>query len=59
MVGVLALLKSLKLDASVEELTDAMQSSAKDLGKSGKDKNFGNGLVQAYDAAMKLTRARM
>ena len=53
--GVLALLKSLKPEATFQELVEVMQESARDLGKNGKDKNFGHGLVQAFDAAALLT----
>lgn len=52
--GVLALLKSFKPDATPEELIDAMQSSAEDLGSTGKDKDFGHGLVQAFAAVERL-----
>jgi hypothetical protein len=49
--GVLALLKSFKPDATPEELIDAMQKAAEDLGGNGKDKKYGHGLVQAFAAA--------
>jgi subtilisin family serine protease len=48
--GVLALLKSFKPDATPEELVGALQNSAEDLGGSGKDRQFGHGLVQAFSA---------
>ena len=48
--GVLALLKSFKPNATPAELVDALFGSAEDLGESGKDSRFGNGLAQAYAA---------
>lgn len=50
--GVLALLKSFKPTATPAELVDALMSSAEDLGESGKDNSYGNGLAQAYAAAL-------
>jgi len=48
--GVLALLASFKPNADPEDYIDAIQQSAEDLGRSGKDQEFGYGLVQAYAA---------
>ena len=52
--GVLALLKSFKPTATPAELVDALLSSAEDLGDSGKDDRYGNGLAQAYAAALHM-----
>lgn len=49
--GVFALLKSFKPNATPAELVEALLQSAEDLGESGKDKRYGNGLAQAYAAA--------
>jgi len=57
--GVLALLKSFKPDASAEELIEAMEAAAEDLGQPGKDRRFGNGLVQAFAAAEYLNGASL
>eukprot|EP00977_Amphora_coffeiformis_P003400 scaffold630_cov174-Amphora_coffeaeformis.AAC.20 len=48
--GVAALLRAEFPDVSAEEIADAMLNSAMDLGSSGRDPSFGNGLVQALDA---------
>eukprot|EP00541_Cyclophora_tenuis_P014593 CAMPEP_0116563212 /NCGR_PEP_ID=MMETSP0397-20121206/12607_1 /TAXON_ID=216820 /ORGANISM="Cyclophora tenuis, Strain ECT3854" /LENGTH=344 /DNA_ID=CAMNT_0004089629 /DNA_START=163 /DNA_END=1194 /DNA_ORIENTATION=+ len=48
--GVAALLFSAKPGATPAEIRDAMYTTAKDLGASGRDNQFGHGLVQAKDA---------
>jgi len=48
--GVLALLASFKPEASPSDYIRAIERSAEDLGAPGKDREFGNGLVQAYAA---------
>jgi len=47
--GVLALLIS-KFDATSQEYIDAIEQSAEDLGDDGKDREYGYGLVQAFQA---------
>jgi len=54
--GVLALLRS-KFDATPEEYIKAIEEAAEDLGSSGKDREFGHGLIQAHDALMYLEEA--
>jgi subtilisin family serine protease len=48
--GVAALLWSAKPDATVDEITEAIQETAEDLGKDGKDRFYGHGFVLALDA---------
>jgi serine protease len=48
--GVAALLFSFKPDATTTEIRDAMQQSAEDLGGSGRDNSYGEGLVLAMRA---------
>jgi len=48
--GVLALLASFKPEAEPSEYIRAIENSAEDLGAPGKDREFGNGLIQAYAA---------
>jgi serine protease len=48
--GVAALLFSFKPDATATEIRDAMQQSAEDLGASGRDNSYGDGLVLAMRA---------
>jgi serine protease AprX len=55
--GVLALLAGAFPAASVEQLEDALTRSAKDLGNSGPDNQFGFGLVRALNAFMLLRDA--
>jgi len=54
--GVLALLMS-KFDATSQEYIDAIEQSAEDLGEDGKDREYGYGLVQAYQALEYLDEA--
>jgi len=48
--GVAALVWSAKPTATNQEVRNAMNSTAIDLGTAGRDNSFGNGLVQAFDA---------
>jgi hypothetical protein len=48
--GVAALLLSFKPDATAAEIRDAMQQSTEDLGSSGRDNSYGDGLVLAMRA---------
>ena len=57
--GVLALLKSFKPSASPAELVDALFGSAEDLGESGKDSRYGNGLAQAYAGVQYMNRGSL
>jgi len=51
--GVLALLKS-KYNATASEYIAAIENTAEDLGRVGRDNNYGHGLVQAYEALQYL-----
>jgi serine protease len=48
--GAAALLKSARPDLTPAQVREALETSAKDLGTTGRDKQFGFGLVQAADA---------
>jgi subtilisin family serine protease len=54
--GVAALLWSAKPDATPREIRNAIESTAKDLGKKGVDESYGHGLVAALDALGHLFR---
>jgi subtilisin family serine protease len=56
--GVAALLWSAKPDATVDEITEAIQKTAEDLGEDGKDKFYGHGFVLAFDALEHLHRSK-
>ena len=56
--GVVALILARKPDADPETVRAILQSSAKDLGPSGKDEQFGAGLTDAYQAVLELEPAR-
>lgn len=51
--GVATLLWSAKTDATVDEITKAIQKTAEDLGKGGKDRYYGHGFVLALRVPMK------
>ena len=56
-VGVAALVWSVAPSASATTIINAMEQSAKDLGAPGYDTTYGNGLVNATDAAKTLNPA--
>ncbi|HLC31318.1 MAG TPA: S8 family serine peptidase [Candidatus Nanoarchaeia archaeon] len=49
--GVVALIRSAHPDYSDEQVESALLKTAKDLGRKGKDKDYGYGVVDAYKAA--------
>ncbi len=53
-VGVAALVWSLRLECSNDQLRQTLRSSAQDLGALGRDNSYGYGLVQAKAAADKM-----
>ena len=55
--GVAALLWSLKPDATVEDIVNALQSTADDVNNDGRDDVYGHGIVQAFDALESLNGA--
>ncbi|MBZ4376791.1 S8 family serine peptidase [Corallococcus interemptor] len=52
--GVAALLWSARPDLTPQQVREAMESSARDLGTAGRDSLFGHGLVRARDALQRL-----
>jgi hypothetical protein len=52
----MTLLWSAKTDATEDEITKAIQKTAEDLGKGGKDRYYGHGFVLALDALEHLLR---
>ncbi|WP_223640942.1 S8 family serine peptidase [Corallococcus sp. EGB] len=52
--GVAALLWSARPDLTPQQVRDALESSARDLGPPGRDTAFGHGLVHARDALLRL-----
>ena len=55
-VGVIALMKSLKKDLTIQEIRDILHETAIDLGDEGKDKFFGYGLVNASGAVLETQK---
>jgi subtilisin family serine protease len=55
--GVVALILERKPNLDPEAVRAILQSSAKDLGPSGKDEQFGAGLTDAYQAVLALEEA--
>ena len=53
--GVAAIVWSSKPTATNQQIRDALTSTAEDLGATGRDNNFGYGLVRAFNAAESLT----
>ncbi len=53
--GIIALLLERRPDATSEEIVQALQSSAHDLGKKGHDPEFGAGRADAYASLMSMT----
>ncbi|MFB1484415.1 S8 family serine peptidase [Corallococcus sp. RDP092CA] len=52
--GVAALLWSARPDLTPQQVRDALETSARDLGTPGRDPAFGHGLVRARDALLRL-----
>jgi serine protease len=50
--GVAALIKSVNPDWGPDEIKEALTETATDLGLSGKDNEYGHGLINAYEAVM-------
>ena len=55
--GVIALMKSLKRDASPALIKETLENTALDLGQVGRDDLYGKGLINAYSALVNISQA--